>query len=112
MVGLFLLLDAWFRLRPKDGASEADVYAYHHVRHWAILLIWGAPFLLAPPIFSHDAYSYAAQGWLVHNNINPYEAGPAVLPGAFRRPGLLGLARHPGPLRAARAAVAAPDSLT
>lgn len=83
MVGLFLLLDAWFRLRPKDGASEADVYAYHHVRHWAILLIWGAPFLLAPPIFSHDAYSYAAQGWLVHNNINPYEAGPAVLPGAF-----------------------------
>lgn len=83
MAGLFLLLDAWFRLRPRPGASPDEAYAYHHVRHWAILLIWGAPFLLAPPIFSHDAYSYAAQGWLIHNGINPYEAGPAVLPGAF-----------------------------
>lgn len=83
MVGLFLLLDAWFRLRPRKNASEPEQYVYYHVRHWAILLIWGAPFLFAPPIFSHDAYSYAAQGWLIHNNINPYEAGPAVLPGAF-----------------------------
>lgn len=83
MVGLFLLLDAWFRLRPRRSDADGQEYAYHHVRHWAILLIWGAPFLLAPPIFSHDAYSYAAQGWLIHNNINPYEAGPAVLPGTF-----------------------------
>lgn len=83
MAGLLLLLDAWFRLRPRPGSSPDDEYAYHHVRHWAILLIWGAPFLFAPPIFSHDAYSYAAQGWLVHNGINPYDAGPAVLPGAF-----------------------------
>ncbi len=83
MVGLFLLLDAWFRLRPRMSTRSAEEYAYHHVRHWAILLIWGAPFLLAPPIFSHDAYSYAAQGWLVHNGVNPYDAGPAVLPGAF-----------------------------
>ena len=83
MVGLFLLLDAWFRLRPRPDAGAGAEYAYHHVRHWAILLIWGAPFLFAPPIFSHDAYSYAAQGWLVHNGINPYDAGPGVLPGSF-----------------------------
>ncbi len=83
MTGLFLLLDAWLRLRPRSGAGKEAEYAYHHVRHWAILLIWGAPFLIAPPIFSHDAYSYAAQGWLVHNGINPYHAGPSVLPGAF-----------------------------
>ena len=83
MVGLFLLLDAWFRLRPRPDAGAGAEYACHHVRHWAILLIWGAPFLFAPPIFSHDAYSYAAQGWLVHNGINPYDAGPGVLPGSF-----------------------------
>lgn len=83
MAGLFLLLEAWFRLRPRRGANEDESYAYYHVRHWAILLIWSAPFLFALPIFSHDAYSYAAQGWLVHNGINPYDAGPAVLPGAF-----------------------------
>jgi len=87
MAGLFLLLDAWFRLRPRSssghGSSIGDRYAARHLRHWAILAIWGAPFLFAPPIFSHDAYSYAAQGWLIHNGINAYDAGPAVLPGAF-----------------------------
>ena len=79
--GLSLLVSAWFRLRP--WGDEIDFEAYRHVRHWAILLIWGAPFLVAPPIFSHDAYSYAAQGWLVHNGISPYEQGPGVLPGGF-----------------------------
>lgn len=83
MAGLLVLLDAWLRLRPRTGAHADGSYAYSHVRHWAILLIWGLPFVIAPPIFSHDAYSYAAQGWMVHNGINPYEVGPAVLPGAF-----------------------------
>ena len=83
MTGLLLLVDAWFRLRPLPSADGDSRFVYHHLRHWAILLIWGAPMLLAPPIFSHDAYSYAAQGWLLHNGINPYEAPPSVLPGPF-----------------------------
>ena len=90
--GVSLLVSSWFQLRPwgpgraEPGVQPGDdrqVEAYRHVRHWAVLLIWGAPFLLAPPIFSHDAYSYAAQGWLVHNGISPYEQGPGVLPGGF-----------------------------
>lgn len=82
VAGIGLMVDAWFRLRPQP-ANPGQVAAYSHVRHWAVLLIWSAPFLLAPPIFSQDAYSYAAQGWLVHSHINPYYAGPGVLPGAF-----------------------------
>lgn len=70
--GLLLLIDAWFRMR-----------ADRELRHWAVLLIWSVPFLLSPPIFSHDAYSYAAHGWLINNGINPYEFGPGVLPGAY-----------------------------
>ncbi|NLA28097.1 MAG: hypothetical protein GX875_00340, partial [Propionibacterium sp.] len=27
MAGLFLLLDAWFRLRPRPGTGEAESYA-------------------------------------------------------------------------------------
>ncbi|MBK8460027.1 MAG: polyprenol phosphomannose-dependent alpha 1,6 mannosyltransferase MptB [Micropruina sp.] len=69
-----LLIDAWFKLRPT---------LYHEVKHWPICLIWSLPLLLAPPIFSHDAYSYAAQGWLLHNGLNPYETSVSVLPGAF-----------------------------
>lgn len=88
MAGILVLVDAWFRLRPrgvgpKDRRAKRGDAAYDHVRHWAILVWWGLPFWLAPPIFSHDAYSYAAQGWLLHNGIDPYYAGPGVLPGAF-----------------------------
>jgi alpha-1,6-mannosyltransferase len=81
VVGLLLLVDAWFRLRPRAGHAQPQ--AYRHVKHWAVLVLWSLPFLIAPPIFSQDAYSYAAQGWLVHNHINPYTAGPGVLPGAY-----------------------------
>lgn len=71
-VGLLLLVDSWFRLRVE-----------RQLRHWAVLLIWSIPFLLSPPIFSHDAYSYAAHGWLIHNGLSPYDVGPGVLPGAY-----------------------------
>lgn len=90
MGGLLLLMDAWFRLRPGQLPAESGVggrqlgpRAYHDLKHWAVLAVWSLPFLFAPPIFSGDAYSYAAQGWQVHNGINPYYYGPGVLPGAF-----------------------------
>lgn len=90
MGGLLLLMDAWFRLRPGQppedstaGSRPRGLQAYHDLKHWAVLAVWSLPFLLAPPIFSGDAYSYAAQGWQVHNGINPYYYGPGVLPGAF-----------------------------
>lgn len=82
VAGLALLVDAWFRMRP-GAQPEGEAVAYHHLKHWAVLGIWGTPFLLAPPIFSHDAYSYAAQGWLIHNGINPYHGNVMLLPGAF-----------------------------
>jgi alpha-1,6-mannosyltransferase len=87
MIGVLLLVDAWLRLRPRDrdGAAISDGVAAEQaqVAHWAVLLIWSIPFLGAPPIFSQDAYSYAAQGWLVHNGISPYDVGPGYLPGAY-----------------------------
>jgi alpha-1,6-mannosyltransferase len=74
VAGVALLVDAWFRLRPSS---------YSDVKHWAILAIWSAPLLFAPPIFSHDAYAYAAEGWLLRNGLNPYDNSISVLPGAF-----------------------------
>lgn len=68
------LIVAWLRLRPT---------IYVDVKHWAVLAWWSLPLLGAPPIFSHDAYSYAAHGWLMHNGLNPYLTSPSVLPGAF-----------------------------
>ncbi|WP_232549899.1 polyprenol phosphomannose-dependent alpha 1,6 mannosyltransferase MptB [Propioniciclava soli] len=74
IVAVGCLIVAWLRLRPA---------IYVDVKHWAVLAWWSLPLLVAPPIFSHDAYSYAAHGWLMHNGLNPYETSPAVLPGGF-----------------------------
>lgn len=74
LAGIWLVLDAWMRLRPGAGGR-------HDFR--AVLALWSVPLLLAPPIFSHDAYSYAAQGWLVSQGVDPYQVGPGALPGHF-----------------------------
>ncbi|MEA5155707.1 polyprenol phosphomannose-dependent alpha 1,6 mannosyltransferase MptB [Raineyella sp.] len=74
LTGAWFALDAWLRLRPSASGR-------HDFR--AVLALWSAPFLVAPPIFSHDAYSYAAQGWLVSRGVDPYQVGPGALPGPF-----------------------------
>lgn len=75
VAGVALLVDAWLRLRPRSGSAPL------HRLTW---LIWSLPVLLAPPMFSRDAYSYAAQGQIVLQGMNPYEVGPVYVPGAFR----------------------------
>ncbi|MFV0452351.1 MAG: polyprenol phosphomannose-dependent alpha 1,6 mannosyltransferase MptB [Propioniciclava sp.] len=69
-----LLVSSWLRLRHVVSVR---------IKHWAVLVWWSLPLLPAPPIFSHDAYSYAAHGWLIQNGLNPYATGPGVLPGGF-----------------------------
>ena len=43
---------------------------------------WCLPLLVTAPLFSQDAYSYLAQGTLVHLGIDPYRHAPAVLANA------------------------------
>ncbi|WP_045876797.1 polyprenol phosphomannose-dependent alpha 1,6 mannosyltransferase MptB [Pseudofrankia sp. DC12] len=42
---------------------------------------WAAPFALGPPLFSRDAYAYAAQGELARRGIDPATHGVAALAG-------------------------------
>ncbi len=72
--GIFLLIDAWFRLRHRVFADLTPL---------AVVAIWSLPLLISPPVFSHDMYSYAAQGWMIHNGQNPYHGGPGLVPGPF-----------------------------
>ena len=46
---------------------------------WLVAALWCAPLLLTAPLFSQDAYSYLAQGALVHLGVDPYTRMPAVL---------------------------------
>ena len=73
--GVLLLIRAWLAItRNVMGATG--------VRPWRlarILALWSVPLLVAPPLFSNDIYSYAAQGEMVGLHISPYLYGPGVL---------------------------------
>ncbi len=74
LFGVLILLSAWLRLHPRDDGIDVSR---------ATLALWSLPLLLAPPLFSNDAYSYAAQGQIVHQGFDPYAVGPNVLSGQF-----------------------------
>ncbi len=46
---------------------------------WLVLLVWGLPLFLGPPLFSRDIYSYIGQGLLAHHGLNPYSVPPSAL---------------------------------
>ncbi|TQM64163.1 polyprenol phosphomannose-dependent alpha 1,6 mannosyltransferase MptB [Humibacillus xanthopallidus] len=73
IAGLALLVDAWLRMRPRDGRRVPSLT-------W---VFWSLPVLLAPPLFSRDAYSYAAQGLIVQRGLDPYAYGPYWVPGQY-----------------------------
>lgn len=72
MAGLALLGSAWLKLL----ASPRQV----HVATAA----WSLPLLLAPPLFSRDGWSYAAQGALTHIGLSPYIWTPSIFDGQIR----------------------------
>lgn len=80
LVGIGLLAHAWLTLcRRVTATGTDDAEALDLVRYAAF--VWAAPLLLAPPLFSRDGWSYAAQGALAANGISPYQHGPWLLSG-------------------------------
>lgn len=75
LYGVILLLDAWLRMRPTATSRPVSR---------GTLWCWSLPLLPAPPLLSFDAYSYAAQGEMVHRGFDPYSDGPAVLGDLFQ----------------------------
>lgn len=80
LVGSALLLDGWLRLRPGRGTLTRSG---RRPRYGAVLILWAAPLVFAPPILSGDAYAYAAQGWLLAHGLDPYQVGPGALSGSW-----------------------------
>ena len=75
MVGMALLVYAWLRLR-NDGRLS--------VRWITVTAVWwSVPLAVAPPLFSRDPYSYAAQGALLAAGVDPYRYGPSALPSGW-----------------------------
>ncbi|WP_051466168.1 polyprenol phosphomannose-dependent alpha 1,6 mannosyltransferase MptB [Pseudofrankia saprophytica] len=53
----------------------------------AAALTWALPFALGPPLFSRDAYAYAAQGELARRGLDPATHGVAALAAGGPAPG-------------------------
>lgn len=74
IVGLAVLFWAWLKLRPA---------LHGRLNHSLILGLWSLPILLAPPVFSSDAFLYADQGWIISRGLDPYEVGLTEAGGPF-----------------------------
>ena len=73
--GLLLLMRVWLRLaeimKLHPGAKLRSL--------WWMLLLWATPMIVAPPLFSRDVFSYAAQGEVTtFGHISPYLYGPFI----------------------------------
>jgi hypothetical protein len=73
--GLLLLMRVWLRLaevmKLHGGASIRSL--------WWMLALWATPMVVAPPLFSRDVFSYAAQGYMSNHHISPYLYGPCTI---------------------------------
>jgi hypothetical protein len=73
--GMVLMLQAWIaliRVARRHRGLPIGPFA-------AVFAAWTAPLLVVAPLFSRDAYSYAAQGEMMSRGISPYMFGPTVL---------------------------------
>jgi hypothetical protein len=78
VVGVILMTLGWIGL---IGRAERQRGRERHrlMMVVAVLVLWAAPLMLAPPLLSNDAYSYAAQGELASRGIDPSAHGPVYL---------------------------------
>lgn len=79
VVGAMVLLRSWLRLGQRlagwgPGSLREVVLA---------VALWGAPLLLAVPIYSRDVYAYTGQGRLMSEGLNPYTTGISALSNWF-----------------------------
>ncbi len=73
--GMVLMMQAWIaliRLARRHRGVPVRIFG-------AVFAAWTAPLCVVAPLFSRDAYSYAAQGEMMSRGISPYLFGPAVL---------------------------------
>ena len=87
-------------VRRSGGGCRASAAALG-----SLAPLWCLPLALGPAVFSRDAYSYLAQGEILHLGLNPYHDAPVVLararPCAPARRRVAVLAPHDRAVRAA-----------
>lgn len=78
-LGTMVLLRSWLRLGQRlSGWGTGSLRAVV-----AAVVVWGAPLLVAVPIFSRDVYAYTGQGRLMAQGLDPYTTGISALSNWF-----------------------------
>ncbi len=72
--GIVLVVLAWLLLGRLATPSRDRRITRRQLTH--TLAMWAAPFLVTPPLFSRDVYSYLAVGQMMRLGFNPYASGP------------------------------------
>lgn len=75
-VGVSLLTVAWALLGVMIRLGHADLTAVKRS-----VWLWAVPLVVAPPLFSTDGWSYAADGFLDGHGSSPYVVTPSTLHG-------------------------------
>jgi alpha-1,6-mannosyltransferase len=73
--GIFMVVLAWLWLGALAKPGRGRLISRAQLDR--TLLMWAAPLLVAPPMFSRDVYSYLAQSAMVNRGLDPYMLGPA-----------------------------------
>ncbi len=73
--GLLLLMRVWWGMTRLYARCPGVPVK----RMMWVFALWSTPMLVIAPLFSRDAYSYAAQGEMVSHHMNPYLYGPFEL---------------------------------
>jgi hypothetical protein len=73
--GLLLLMRVWWGMTRLYARCPGVAIK----RMMWVFALWSLPMLVIAPLFSRDAYSYAAQGEMVSHHMNPYLYGPFEL---------------------------------
>ncbi len=73
--GLLLLMRVWWGMTRLYSRCPGVPLK----RMMWVFALWSLPMLVIAPLFSRDAYSYAAQGEMVSHHMNPYLYGPFQL---------------------------------
>ena len=73
--GLLLLMRVWWGMTRLYARCPGVPVK----RMMWVFALWSLPMLVIAPLFSRDAYSYAAQGEMVSHHMNPYLYGPFEL---------------------------------
>lgn len=76
LLGLGMLGSAWLSLCLGATRGEVSLRQVH-----VATALWALPLLPAPPLFSNDGWSYAAQGALTALGLSPYVWSPSLLDG-------------------------------